>query len=83
MVRQSLPSLQIIQLSLGCGRCLSDMCRQLAMSRLPIVYAERVDVMQASFKAAEEEQRQVIAKHGHELSMEALNDMKVGAGVQK
>ena len=35
-------------------------------------------LLQASFKAAEEEQRQVIAKHGHELSMEALNDMKVG-----
>ena len=28
-------------------------------------------------RAAEEEQRQVIAKHGQELSIEALNDMKV------
>ena len=28
-------------------------------------------------RAAEEEQRQVIAKHGHELSIEALDDMKV------
>ncbi len=36
--------------------------------------------VQASFRAAEEEQRQVIAKHGHELSMDALNDMKVGGG---
>ncbi len=35
-------------------------------------------LLQASFKAAEEEQRQVIAKHGRELGMEALNDMKVG-----
>ena len=28
-------------------------------------------------RAAEEEQRQVIAKHGQELSLDALNDMKV------
>ena len=35
--------------------------------------------MQATFQAAVEEQRQVIAKHGHELSMEALNDMKVSS----
>ena len=33
--------------------------------------------MQATFRAAEEEQRQVIAKHGQDLSIEALNDMKV------
>ncbi|CAK0784520.1 hypothetical protein CVIRNUC_007724 [Coccomyxa viridis] len=31
----------------------------------------------AVMRAAEEEQRQVIAKHGQELSLEALNDMKV------
>ena len=35
--------------------------------------------MQATFQAAVEEQRQVIGKHGHELSMEALNDMKVSS----
>ena len=33
--------------------------------------------MQATFRAAVEEQRQVIAKHGQELSLDALNDMKV------
>ena len=37
--------------------------------------------MQAAFQAAVEEQRQVIAKHGHELSMEALNDMKVSSTI--
>ena len=37
--------------------------------------------MQATFQAAVEEQRQVIAKHGHELSMEALNDMKVSSSI--
>ena len=48
------------------------------VSKPSTVCAGRPVLMQASFRAAEEEQRQVIAKHGHELSMEALNDMKVG-----
>ena len=38
---------------------------------------EEVLGMQATFRAAEEEQRQIIAKHGPELSLDALNDMKV------
>ena len=56
---------------------LTDSVRQTGIAWHWAACMKKILGTQAVMRAAEEEQRQVIAKHGQELSLEALNDMKV------